>query len=272
MHFLRDVFLGVVIGVAAITPGFSGGALAAAMGLYEPIIRALSHLFRDLKGNSLFLFPFVLGGAIGVLAFSNVMGWLMQQAPDQVKLLFLGLVAGSVPALIREANAKGFRLRYLLATFAALALVYQGAALGLGQQASDSGHSAFHYVYYGFIYAVGSIVPGISSSFIFMHMGVYDDLLRAVSSIDMSVLLPVGFGLILGALLLIRMVETLFRKFHSLAYYAVLGFLLGSALLVLPKPQVGWLLLGDAFIFLLGVVLSIQLLRLSATTRGNLKR
>lgn len=272
MGFLRDLFLGLVIGVAAITPGLSGGAMAAAMGLYEPIIRSLNNIFRTFRRSAVFLFPFALGGSIGVLAFSNVMEWLMLQAPNQIKLLFLGLVAGSLPALVREANKRGFRLRYILATFISVIIVYKASTFTLWPEPSGMGLSSLHYAVLGFIYAVGSIVPGISSSFIFIHLGVYDDLLRAVSAVDISALFPAAIGFLLAALVLLRAVEELFSRFHSLAYYSVMGFLLGSALLIIPPLSLSWLLLWDVATFAFGVVLSIQLLRLSARTPYKTRR
>jgi len=62
MRFVRDFTLGLVIGIAAITPGLSGGALAAAMGMYEPIIRALSSLTRTFKRSTLFCYRWLAGG------------------------------------------------------------------------------------------------------------------------------------------------------------------------------------------------------------------
>lgn len=270
MRFVKNVFLGLVLGVAAITPGLSGGAVAAAMGLYEPIIRALSKILSNFKKSFSFLLPYVIGGAIGTLAFSSSIGWLMRQSPNQVKLLFLGLVAGSLPALIREANRKGFRLRYVLATILCLLIVYSGSTFKLEPLSQQGGYSPLHFVLFGLIYAVGSIVPGISSSFIFIHLGVYDDLLHAISTLNLPALIPAGLGLLVGAALLIRVVATLFNRYHSMAYYAVLGFLLGSALLIMPALRAGWLLLWDLAIFLLGIVLSRELLRLSSNSAGKI--
>jgi len=267
MRFLRNVFLGLVIGIASITPGLSGGAIAAAMGLYEPIIRSLSQILNNFKKNFYFLLPFVIGGGIGVLVFSNSIEWLMQQAPNQVKILFLGLVAGSIPALIREANNQGFRLRYILASLIGLAIVYWGANFKFEPLADQTAYGPMHFILFGLIYAVGSIVPGISSSFIFMHLGVYDDMLNAISTLNFTKLLPAAIGLALGAIILIRCVEFLFSRYHTVAYYAVLGFLLGSALLILPSPRTGLLLLWDIAIFALGVSLSVVLLKLSASAK-----
>lgn len=261
MRFAREIVLGVVIGVAGITPGLSGGALAAAMGIYEPIIRALSSLSRTFRKSALFLLPLACGGLVGVLAFSRVMEWLMLAYPSQVQLLFLGLVAGSLPALIREANSTGFRLRYVLATITALTLMYRGAELLAWPRVTDGTFSALHYAYFGFIYAIGSIIPGISSSFVLIHIGSYDDLLRAIATANAPILLPAALGFGLGIVLLVRVVEQVFARYHGLAYYSILGFLLGSALLIWPDLTLSWMLLVDVAVFVAGIILSAMLLK-----------
>lgn len=271
MSFINYALIGLVIGIASITPGMSGGALAAALGLYEPMIRAISHLFQNLKKNLLFLLPIGLGSAVGIVGFSNVMEWLMQQAPNQVKWLFLGLVAGSLPSLFRTANSKGFRWRWLLFTSIALVAL---PALNLLQQLVPEAQTTIssswlQYAGYGLVLALGTIVPGISTSFILMALGAYDELLRAIAGLDLTVLLPTAAGFCLGVALLARLVEMLFRRYHSQSYYAVLGFLLGSALLILPRPTFGLLLLLDGTLFLLGIGLSWLMLKMTRLTNDQ---
>jgi len=268
MRFIKSVILGLVIGIAVITPGLSGGALAAAIGLYEPIIKSIKSLATSFEPNARFLLPLALGGAIGVMAFSNVMAELLRLVPDQVKLLSIGLVAGSLPALLKQANAKGFRWPYLLVALGAVVLVYELGSLPLlGAENAERGAGAMLYAYCGLIYAVGSIVPGISSSLIFMHLGVYDELLRAVAGLELSILFPAALGFGAGGFLLIHLVDALFRRYYSLAYYAVVGFLLGSALLIVPSMQYGWLLLLDGLVLLFGISLSLMLLKLSTGSK-----
>jgi len=252
------------MGIAAITPGLSGGALAAAMGIYEPIIRALSSLPRNFGQSIAFLAPLACGALVGVLTFSGVMEWLMIIAPNQVTLLFLGLVAGSLPALLREANSGGFRLRYLLASLGALMVMYQGAELLAWPRALNGNFGSLHYAYFGFIYAIGSIIPGISSSFVLIYIGAYDDLLRAIATANAAVLIPAALGFGLAALLLLRAVERVFARYRGLAYYSIIGFLLGSALLIWPDISLGWMIMLDAAIFLGGILLSAALLKLCA--------
>ncbi len=264
MGWLYNSLLGLVIGIASITPGLSGGALMAALGLYQQTIHAISDLFRGTVGQAHhFLLPIGLGAVIGVIGFSNVMAWLIGQYPDQVRWLFLGLVAGSIPSLIHTANAQGWHWR--LPIFALLAMAALPAATMLGQllpgMAISTAPDWLQYTLYGLVIALGTIVPGISSSFILMSLGAYGDLLQALAELNLAALLPVGIGFAVGSLLLIRLVERLFLRFHAPSYYTVLGFLLGSALLILPPVSISWDMLADCGLFVLGILLTQALLR-----------
>ena len=46
MKFLIDVLKGVVIGVANIIPGVSGGTMAVTMGIYDKMIGAINKIFK----------------------------------------------------------------------------------------------------------------------------------------------------------------------------------------------------------------------------------
>ena len=49
MDFVKDVLRGILIGVANVIPGVSGGTIALSMGIYERILDAINHLKSDFK-------------------------------------------------------------------------------------------------------------------------------------------------------------------------------------------------------------------------------
>ncbi|MEG0767003.1 MAG: DUF368 domain-containing protein, partial [Clostridia bacterium] len=120
--FFQKLLAGLVMGIGAILPGVSGGVMAVSMGLYEPMIAAISHFFHDIRANIKFLLPILLGAAFGILATSGVLEWLMRNVRDQVLFLFIGLVAGGLPTLFQQANGKTLRLRGLLPLLLGIAL------------------------------------------------------------------------------------------------------------------------------------------------------
>lgn len=228
MIFFKKVILGFVVGTAAIIPGLSGGVLAAILGIYEPIMAALSGFFKNFKKNALFLLPYALGGVAGFVLLGGIIDFLMEYAETQVLFLFAGLVIGGFPALIREANKEGFKIHYLFV--AAVAFFFM---LSFGEILGNPPKTPFlKYLLGGTIYSFGSIIPGISASFILINMGIYREIL---SSLFMpQVILPFFLGFIITSIILIKGINYLFKRFHSYSYYCVLGLLLASIITALP--------------------------------------
>jgi len=256
------VLVGFVIGIASVTPGLSGGVIAAAAGLYEPAIHAILNLRKEFRASVYYLAPLAIGAGSGIFLFSKVMKELMTKAESAVLYVFLGLVAGSLPSLVKEANSGGFKKRYLWATVIPFAVVFFLDAL-MGQAKNPNTPvelGILDTILYGAVLAVGTIVPGISSSFILMYLGVYEKLLSAIANMELKILFMLAVGFAVAGLLMIKLVEFLFRRFRAFAYYAVLGFLLASMVMVFPGLRQGWGMALDAFLFLASGIASYSVM------------
>lgn len=256
---LKKTIAGVLIGIGAILPGVSGGVMAVSMGLYEGMIQAVSCFFRKPKAYFLFLLPIAVGGILGVWATTGALKWSLDHYQNQVIFLFIGFVVGSVPSLVREANQKGgFRARYLWAALAGVVLLL---ALYLGEQtlpeSLEEGIGGIQAALAGGIMAVGTIVPGISTSFILMYLGWYQPVVAAITRMDIRLLLYLAGGCMAVSLLIIKAVNWVFERFHGYAYYAVLGFTLTSMVLVCPEGTDGWGI--NLLLMAAGVILSLLL-------------
>lgn len=64
---IKDVLKGMVIGIANIIPGVSGGTMMVSIGIYDKLIYCITHLFSEFKKNIKFLLPIVVGMAIAVV-------------------------------------------------------------------------------------------------------------------------------------------------------------------------------------------------------------
>jgi len=100
------VLKGVIIGVANIIPGVSGGALAITLGLYEKLITAVNAFFKDFKKNIMFLFPFGIGVVIGFLLVSRLIVFALDNYPVQTNVFFVGLILGGLPILFNKVKSK----------------------------------------------------------------------------------------------------------------------------------------------------------------------
>ena len=68
-----------------------------------------------------------------------------------------------------------------------------------------------------------------------MTMGVYETYLQSISHINLSVLIPMGIGLIIGGIVILKMIQFCIKKYYSETYYSIIGFVIGSVFILLPN-------------------------------------
>lgn len=265
MNFFSGFIKGLLIGMGAVAPGVSGGALAVIFGIYERITDAIAGIFKNFKENAVFFLPIALGGGVGVLAFSKVMKYLFQYYDVQVKYLFIGLMIGTLPSVFKQANRRGFRSIYILPCIAAFgmtifSIIIENGGIGIIPEASPG---VLWLTIYGAIIGIGTIVPGISASFVLMYIGAYQVVLDGIADLNFSVLIPVGIGFAVSIVLFAKLISLLFKRFYGYTYYTVLGFVLGSIIAIFPGIAFDLEYLTSIVLFIIGFYLSYSLSKFS---------
>ena len=252
--FWKKLIAGFVIGVGAIIPGFSGGILAVSMGLYKPTIDAVTGFFKAPKKNLAFLLPLAIGGALGFLLFMFLLDWLFADFRTAVICVFVGLVAGSMPALLRECNEQGFRRSYplwsVLGFAAAFGLIIMGLVTSAGAQREVT---PLLCMISGAIIMSGVLLPGVSISFILLNLGVYESFLAvftappklfaaaaeagkgfceciAASLATVPYMLFGLLGMVIIAVPMLLLVKKVIDKYHGPAYYLIFGVVAATTL------------------------------------------
>ena len=238
MKFLFDYLKGIAIGAGAILPGISSGVLCVIFGLYEKLINSVLNIFKDFKTNFKFLLPIGLGGVTGILLFGKILKYLFNSFPMQTKFAFIGLIIGCIPILFKKANSKkGFRLHYLLFLIIAFAIGSFSILLEPFLENNlmyDANNSFLFLIIAGIFMSIGIVVPGVSSSVILMTFGVYYEYLDAISTLNLNILIPLAIGIILGGYLFLKIIKYLLENYFPETFYAIIGFVLGSALILYP--------------------------------------
>lgn len=240
MKYILDYIKGIGIGAGAILPGISSGVLCVIFDIYEKLVNSVLYFFTDIKKNFTYLFPIILGVFTGIVLFGNVLLFLFQTYPMQTRFSFIGLILGSIPALIKTANQKNkfhlYHLFFLLLTFLiTLILLFIEHSSAPGSEITE--YSFIYYILAGFFMSIGVVVPGVSSSVILMIFGVYEIYLSSVASMNFSVLIPMGIGLLSGGLIFLKIIQYLFHHHTSQTYYGIIGFILGSIFILYPSFQ-----------------------------------
>ena len=110
LRFVKGMF----IGSGFILPGVSGGALAAIFGIYERIISFLANITKNFKENVLFFIPVGLGALAGIVILSFGVSYLLGNYEIVIMWFFVGCIAGTIPALWREAGKEGRSQREII--------------------------------------------------------------------------------------------------------------------------------------------------------------
>lgn len=240
MSFVLNILKGVAIGAGAILPGISSGVLCVIFGIYEKIIDSILGIFKDFKKNFLYLLPFIIGIAIGVVLFGNILKYLFSSFENASKTLFMGLILGSIPSLIKEAKGtnKSFKLHYLIYTVITFLIGFilfrlENNISNFIQSNSDTSFTFLMFA--GFVMSIGIVVPGVSSTVLLMCLGVYYTYLSGIATLNFSILIPMGIGLVIGSIIFLILIKFLLNKFHNPTYYSIIGFSISSIFVLMPN-------------------------------------
>lgn len=232
-EFMRLIAFGIIIGVASVTPGLSGGIIAVSLGIYAAALDAIVSIRQNFRKSVMYLLPLGIGAAAGILCFGIIMKPLLGNFENNIIYLFLGLVIGSLPSFFKEASKGGFRLVYIIPALIAfsIGMILSGK---IEEHAVGGTLTIPMLLLCGGVLSFGMIIPGISSSFILMQLGVYETLLTEFTSLNLYALFWAGMGFVIVALLSIKLISIALHKYHGYAYFAAFGFLVSSVISVIP--------------------------------------
>lgn len=257
--FICETLKGIAIGAGAILPGISSGVLCVIFGIYETLLNCTLNFFKNIKHNFKILFPIALGCFIGIVLLGNVLKYTFYAYPMQTKFMFIGLILGEIPALVKKACSKQtFKLKYLfyllLSFFVGILLVF--LEKNIPHNSTGDEFSFFYIVLSGFLMSAGVIIPGISSTLILMLLGIYDAYLVSVSTLYMPFLIPLAIGLFIGSIICMKLVQFLLDKFHAQTFFSIIGFTLGSIFVLYPGFSFDLTGLLGILSFVLGLLIS----------------
>ena len=239
------VIKGFVIGIANVIPGVSGGTLALTLGIYEKLIKAISHFLSNLKENVKFLIPLAIGMGLAIVTMSNVIDYSFKNFPLPTTLFFMGLVIGGVPLLYKKVKGTKESKKassYIIAglTFAlVIILALSEQIFNLNLTANLSNMNFIEYILLflvGIVAAATMVIPGVSGSLVLMLLGYYYPILQLVTEVTkfknlVSNIIAggvFGIGILVGIVGVSKLIEFLLDKYEIKTYYGVLGFIIAS--------------------------------------------
>lgn len=251
MNMFKNIIKGMMIGIANIMPGVSGGTLAVSMGIYDKLIHCITHILSEFKESMKFLLPIFAGAGIALVALTFVIEALFQYYPIPTNLLFIGLIVGGLPPVVTKVKSHKLSFGHILAGLLFFALVVGMAMMGGNGNRQVTLNLGIvpmiKLVLVGIIAAATMIIPGVSGSMVLLILGYYQPIIQqitafctAVITLDMAgilhgvaILLPFGIGVLIGILGIAKIIEIIFEKYPVYAYCAIIGLIAASPIAIL---------------------------------------
>ena len=195
-------FKSIIIGIANIIPGVSGGTLAVMLNVYDPITEKIGNFFlvdRKTKVSYFFyLLVVLIGAGTGIFLFANIIRYSITNYPKITVTVFTLLILPSIPYIVKGVDYK--KKKNILAFCYGAIVMIIFILLGLKYGDKTTGAVTIQLVegvcftrgyllkllFCGIIAAGAMIIPGISGSLLLMMLGEYYNVVYLISSLVSS--------------------------------------------------------------------------------------
>ncbi len=240
------ILKGMGMGAANVIPGVSGGTVALITGIFERIINAiksfnltaLNLLFKGKIKELLayvdfyFLLSVGVGMIVSIVSLARILKFLFETYPVFIWAFFFGLIVASV-FYVGKTIAK-WNLSVIFSFIVGAAIAIWVSFMNPATQNS----SFLYLVLCGVVAVCSMILPGLSGSFVLILMGNYElVMIDAVNQGNLSVLLPVILGGIVGVIALSHVLSWVYKRFKDQTIALLTGFILGSLSILWPWKE-----------------------------------
>ena len=234
---------GFAMGAANVIPGVSGGTIALLTGIFNELIESLNALMSVsswkmlLQGrfaefwktiHGTFLLWLAIGVVLSVFSLAKLMEYVLTHFPVQTWAFFFGLII--VSAIFMLSDIKDWKGSDILWLVAGIAL---GAFICL-MSPTETTSDMWFIALCGAIAVCTMILPGISGSFILVLFGKYEYIMKAVSELNIPVLLVFALGCVIGIIAFSKFLHWLIGKYEKQTLLVLIGFTIGALVKVWP--------------------------------------
>lgn len=244
---------GILLGIANIIPGVSGGTLALILKIYYKIINSISEILKltEIKKNLMFLTILATGMLTSILLAAKIFkAYAFDNGIIEALLIvfFIGLTFGSMltlkPETSKETNSNKKILKYLLfligIAIIVLFLIIKESNIQLQSTIPKDKNSIKYYLLLissGAISGASMILPGISGSAVLLLFGFYKEIILIISEFNITLIAifatAVTIGIVTSILIIKKIIDNQLNNFIYLSRGLIFGSILQMILIVL---------------------------------------
>lgn len=250
---IKESINGFCMALADSVPGVSGGTIAFIMGFYDRFIGSIHSLvfgkINEKKTAFRYLIKLGIGWIIGMGLAAVLLSSLFESHIYTVSSLFIGFIAGSIPVVIKEEDTvfrkpqRGF-VFLCIGIFLVVLITWLNGKIGMSSVnlGNISFALALKLFLVGMIAISAMFLPGISGSTLLLIFGMYIPVINGIKSLlsmDFSCfpsLVIFGFGVLTGAVTVVKIIQICLEKFRAQSMYMILGMMIGSFYAIIMGP------------------------------------
>ena len=259
---LRSGIAGILMGLANLVPGVSGGTMIVVMGLYDDFIEAIAGVTRLKlsRRNLVFLTVVGLTAVCAIAALAGTLGRAVALHRSAMFSLFIGMTLGGAPLLVKMIGT--FKRRTVAGVIIGLVIMLVIAlgrttphVAGDGPEAKAQGAALVVEPAYvrdvlaGVLGMSAMVLPGISGAYMLLILGRYQTILSAISifktavldggshpqlSSALHVLVPTAVGALFSIVFFSNVLKWMLQHRRNVTLGMLLGILFGSVVGIWP--------------------------------------
>ena len=184
-------------------------------------------------------------------------------------LFFIGLIIGSIKTIYNKTNKNIKGLIISIISFFTMFLI-SISNISNTYTKTNTIIDIIMYFISGIIDAIGTVIPGLSSTALLMILGTYNIIIDAIANItkpnlisqNISIIIFYSIGMILGIIITSLIINYMFKKHNKNTFSFIFGIIISSILLLIIKSLNTSFTIYQLIIGLIFLIIGINLTKL----------
>ena len=229
--FVRNFFLGILVGFSDLFPAISGSTILMIFGKYFDLLRPINYLINSIYKlkkidpknlNLQFTLPLLLGIIFSIFTFSRIAEHLFDFYKAET-IIFISLFI--IIFITRNLKKIEKQRNYIIFFFSGILI---SSFIYLIPENFIENANFIVILISGILAMTFMIIPGISGSLILVVIGSYEKVISAISNFDFSFLITFSFGGIVGLMISVTLISRIINYLNTNLTIFFYGLILGS--------------------------------------------
>lgn len=229
--FVKNFFLGILVGFSDLFPAISGSTVLMIFGKYFDLLKPINYLINSIYKlkkidhnilNLQFTLPLIFGIIFSIFAFSRIAEYLFDFHKTETITFISSFLIIFISWNFKKIEKQKNFLIFFFSGISTSTVIY------LIPENFIENTNIFVVLISGILAMAFMIIPGISGSLMLVIIGSYEKVISAISNFDFSFLIIFLLGGIAGLVISVTLISRIINYFKTNLTIFFYGLILGS--------------------------------------------